>query len=212
MDVESLIVRRVSAILNLPLTIARDAGNMKNFQFGEIRPHPSGKGTVGSFALHIQCPWRILSDDRVVTGSTDYYEPAVGAEEPNLEDHSCGNLQRERLLGLLGSYDPVTKSIISNGERLLVTAVHGDRYGGLDIELLSGLRLQVLPSGAGREDWRFFAPGRDDHFIVEGGFLSGNWSTTWNCIQSKPGTPFFTCRCISRIVSVPCPRPSFSIS
>ena len=34
---------------------------MKSFQFEPIRPHPSGKGTVGNFELHVQCPWRILS-------------------------------------------------------------------------------------------------------------------------------------------------------
>lgn len=36
--------------------------------------------------------------DGIVTGSTDYYEPATGTEEPHLDDRSGGNLQRERLL------------------------------------------------------------------------------------------------------------------
>jgi hypothetical protein len=170
MDTETAIVYRLSAILKLPLAVARDAGNMKNFQFGEVRPHPSGKGSIGSFALHISCPWRMLSEDGIVTGSTDYYEPPAGADEPNLDDCSGGNLQRERMLALLGSYDPTTRSHISDGHRLLVTAVHADKYGGLDIELSGGLRLQVLPSGAGGENWRFFsASNDDDHFVVEGG-------------------------------------------
>jgi len=65
---------------------------MKNFQFGEIRPHPSGKGTVGDFALHVQCPWRLVTTTQVLTGSADYYEPAVEGEDVNLDDHQSGNL------------------------------------------------------------------------------------------------------------------------
>lgn len=170
MDIESVIVGTLSAIINLPLAIARDAGTMKNFQFGHIRPRPSGKGSVGSFALHVHCPWRIVSEDRIITGSTDYYEPAAGEEEPDLDDQSGGNLQRERILALFGSYDPATESLVNDGHKLLVRAVHADRYGGLDIELSDGLRLHVLPSGAGGENWRFFPPGdAGSHLVVEGG-------------------------------------------
>lgn len=51
MDLDTQIVRKLSAILSLPLAIARDAADMKNFQFGKIRPRPMGKGTIGDFAF-----------------------------------------------------------------------------------------------------------------------------------------------------------------
>lgn len=142
---------------------------MKNFQFGKIRPHASGKGTVGDFALHIQCSWRLVRNDCILTGSTDYYEPAVEGEDVDLDDHRSGNLQRCRLREVFSTYDEKTRSLISETDPPIVTAVHADPFGGLDLELSGGLRLQVFASGSRGEDWRFFSPGADHHFVVEGG-------------------------------------------
>jgi hypothetical protein len=142
---------------------------MKNFQFGAIRPHPSGKGTVGSFALHIQCPWRIVTADRIITGSADYYEPPADGTDVNQDDHLQGNLQRVRLRELLGGYDPKTKSFVNEQNRLAVEAVHADRYGGISLILAGGFRLEVFPNGSDAEDWRFFSPDDNNHFVVGGG-------------------------------------------
>ena len=57
----------LQVLVGLPLSIARNATDMKIFHFGEIQPHPSGRGTVGPYALHIQCPWRLVSKDTVFT-------------------------------------------------------------------------------------------------------------------------------------------------
>jgi hypothetical protein len=92
MDTEATVMGKLTSLVGLRLCIARDAAGMKNFQFGEIRPHPSGKGTVGDFALHVQCPWRLVTTTQVLTGSADYYEPAVEGEDVNLDDHQSGNL------------------------------------------------------------------------------------------------------------------------
>lgn len=174
MDTENAITSRLASILNLPLTIARDAGNMKNFQFGAIRPHPSGKGTVGGFALHIQCPWRIVATDHIITGSTDHYQPPSEGADVNEDDPLHGNLQRLHLRQLLGGYDPETRSLINEQNRLVVEAVHADRYGGIGLDLSGGFRLEVFPDGTDAEDWRFFSPGDEDHFVVAGGqIISG---------------------------------------
>jgi hypothetical protein len=171
-DTEAQIVSKLSAILTLPLAIARDAGNMKNFQFGKIRPHPSGKGTVGDFALHVQCPWRLVTKGVVFTGSADYYEPAVEGEEVNLDDPRSGNLQRKRLSEVFGAYDAKTRSLINEADELIVTAVHADGFGGIDLELSGGFNLQIFPNGSRGEHWRFFSPGNDDdHLVVKGGAL-----------------------------------------
>jgi hypothetical protein len=90
---KALITQSLEQLVGLPLSIARDAAAMKNFQFGGIRPHPSGKGTVGQYALHLQCPWRIIATDGIVTGSSDYYEPAEVDGEVNRKDVEAGNLR-----------------------------------------------------------------------------------------------------------------------
>jgi hypothetical protein len=75
LDGKAHITRSLLQLVGLTLSVARDAGSMKNFQFGNVGPHPFGKGTIGEFALHIQCSWRIVGGEGIVTGSADYYEP-----------------------------------------------------------------------------------------------------------------------------------------
>jgi hypothetical protein len=139
---------------------------MKNFQFGRIRSHPSGKGTVGDLALHVQCPWRLVTTTGILTGSADYYEPAVEGEEVDLNDRESGNLQRKNLRELFQSYDAETRSLVNNSDSLIVTSLDADRFGGFDLELSGGVHLQVFPDGARGENWRLFSSGDDEsHFI-----------------------------------------------
>jgi hypothetical protein len=175
MDIETQILNRLSSVVGLPLAIARDAGNMKNFQFGKIRPDPSGKGTIGDFALHLSCPWRLVTNNRILTGSADYFEPAVESEDVNLDDQRSGNLQRRRLREIFTDYDSKTRSLVNETDARIVTAVHSDQFGGLDLDLTGGFRLQVFPTGSRGEDWRFFSPGNEeDHFVIEGGHLDSS--------------------------------------
>lgn len=170
MNTEMQIAQKLAPLVNLRLAIARDAGSMKNFQFGTIYRHPSGEGTVGDYALHIQCAWRLVAPDRIVTGSADYYEPATNAAEVNLEDHLSGNRQRERLRELLGGYDRSTRSLVNETDMLVVTAVRPDQWGGLEIDLSGGFCLHLFPNGSRGEDWRFFCPtGEHEHLVIEAG-------------------------------------------
>lgn len=85
-DIKTQVIRSLSELISPPLAVARDAADMKNFQFGALRPHPSGRGTLGEYALHIQCPWRLTQSGHIVTGSEDYYEPEETDKEVDLED------------------------------------------------------------------------------------------------------------------------------
>jgi hypothetical protein len=173
MDIEAEIIRELSPILNLPITIARNAGNMKNFQFGRVRPSPTGKGTVGESGLHVECPWRILADDRILTGSEDLHEPAEDGGELDDDDLRFGNLQQKLLGTIFGTYDPATRSLVDETNALVVTAIHADRFGGLDLEIAGGFRLQVFPSGSREEEWRFISHEPNYfHVVLKGGRLS----------------------------------------
>ena len=79
----------LSQLVGLKLTAARRAADMRVFQFGELRPATNStlpsrenmpRGTIGEFALHIQCPWRIASHNKIITGRSDLWEPI---EHPN---------------------------------------------------------------------------------------------------------------------------------
>jgi hypothetical protein len=156
-----------SPVIGLKLSIARNAGNMKVFHFGEVRPHPRG-GTMGSFAFHVQCPWRIVGEESILTGSQDYYEPA-DSDARSEESQSMANLQEKHLLELFQGYDSETKSCKNITDLLVVESVEADIFGGLDIRLSGGYRLQLFPVNANDsstyEEWRLFEP-FGKHFVV----------------------------------------------
>lgn len=158
----------LQVLVGLPLSIARNAADMKVFHFGAIRPHPSGRGTVGAYSLHVQCPWRFVDEKTIVTGTSDrLVEPTEGAEL-NDDDPKSGNLQLIKIASLLKGYDAETKSFVNATRQLVVIAINTDNYGGADLSLSGGYRLQIFPDGSLGEDWRFVElQGR--HVVIEGG-------------------------------------------
>jgi hypothetical protein len=162
--------KALAPLIGLRWSLARHSG-MTIFHFGEVRPLNSG--TVGQFALHIQCSWRIVTRHRIVTGSADYGYPA----DENLnwtaweKDRSTPSLQEKHLLELFFGYDPDTGACENITEKLVVETVGADTYGGVQIQLSGGYYLQLFPTSTSEflasEHWRLFEPGSDaDHFVV----------------------------------------------
>ncbi|TCM53251.1 hypothetical protein C8J36_107214 [Rhizobium sp. PP-F2F-G48] len=169
-DRQPLLEHSLQVLIGLPMSIARNAADMKVFHFGEIQPHPSGTGTVGLYALHIQCPWRLVSRDTVYTGTSDrLIGPADGKEVDNGDPRS-GSLQDVKLASLLGGYDEKTRSFLNTSEQLIVTSVNVDSFGGADLLLSGDYRLQIFPDGSCEEDWRLVEM-KGRHLVIEGGRL-----------------------------------------
>jgi hypothetical protein len=159
---------RIDVLVGLQLSIARNAADMTIFHFGPIRPHSSGSGTVGAYALHIQCPWRLTAGARIVTGTSDRFVGPAEGLEPNDDDRRMGNLQLVRIEELLQGFDETTRSFVNATGDLFVTKAVTDGFGGLDMALSGGYRLQLFPDGSIEEDWRFVeVQGR--HVVVGGG-------------------------------------------
>ncbi len=159
--------QQLRALIGLPLSIVRNAADMKVFHFGQIRPHGSGKGTVGEYAIHVQCAWRIVSEDAIFTGTTDRHMESSEGIEVNYDDPRAGTLQYVQIGQLLQGYDNVTKSFVNATDHLVVISVSLDRYGSADLLLSGGYRLQIFPDGSKSENWRFFAI-EGHHIVVEG--------------------------------------------
>lgn len=159
--------------MGMKLAIARRAASMRVFHFGRVKFERDGNRSVGEFALHIQCPWRLEGPDGIVTGRADLWEPA----EPNADidwatwDYEENeNLQDRRIGRLLGGYDSKTQSFMNDTECLIVEKVRADDFGGATISLSGGYRLVVFPAGSVGEDWRLLQPSSDlRHFVVSGG-------------------------------------------
>ena len=167
-DTKSLIEDALRPLTGLPLAIAREAGGMQVLHFGRVRPHHSGRGTVGDYALHIQCSWRLVDGDGIITGLSDRFAGVDGDAEPDQDDWRGGNLQRIRLGAFMGGVDEATRSHVDPAGRHVVVAVEADRFGSADIVFGGGVRLQIFADGSREEDWRL-CPVDADHFVISGG-------------------------------------------
>lgn len=71
------IERVLSPLVGLPLFQAHDAADLKVFAFGQAhvvprrfpQPGKPSTSTVGDYALHVQCAWRIVGPDGVEIAS-----------------------------------------------------------------------------------------------------------------------------------------------
>jgi hypothetical protein len=154
------VIAALSQIVGLPLTAARRAADMRTFQFGILRPVDGG--SVGDFALHVQCPWRIEGPDGIVTGRSDIWEPVEdnAPYDENWHYENSPNLQDARLEQWLAECQWA----------LVVKSVDADDFGGAAISLERGFVLRLFPAGRRREDWRLFRPKTDaPHLVISGG-------------------------------------------
>jgi hypothetical protein len=103
-NLSEAIIMRLDAfdvLIGFRLSIVRRAADMLVLHFGDIRPHPSGDGTVGAYALHVQCPWRLDGPTGTVTGDGDLWVYAGTGERPESWSYDDGlSLQDIRLAGL----------------------------------------------------------------------------------------------------------------
>lgn len=158
----------VEPLIGLKLSVARRAADMRGFHFGDMQEVDDG--TIGQYALHVSCPWRIDGPKGIVTGRIDLWEhisgnPMPDEWEPSIDD----NLQDLQLSKLLGGFDVKTRSHVNISEWLVVEHVHVSNVGDLDISLSGGYRLVVFPGGSKNEAWRIFEPDKGSpHFVVEG--------------------------------------------
>jgi hypothetical protein len=158
----------VQQLIGLQLTIARLAGSGRNFHFGPIRP--VDKGTVGEFALHIQCAWRLEGPDGIYTGDRDIWWPNPETERWSKDwSYEKGNsVQDTRLKELLQGYDPETRSWINTTDQLFVERVKTSQYGDLTLYLSGEYRLVLFLTNTTKESWRLFRPrSKRPHLVID---------------------------------------------
>ena len=116
-------------LIGLRLAIVRRAADMLVVHFGEIRPNASGDGTIGDYALHVQCPWCFDGPLGTVTGRDDLWEYAGPGARPENWSHEDGlSLQDERLSHLFAR-DERTHSWVNESDRFRVTGARQSEPG-----------------------------------------------------------------------------------
>src|SRR5215468_598880 len=153
-------------LIGLRLSIVRRAADMLVLHFGNIRTHRSGDGTVGDYALHVQCPWRFDGPDGVVTGRDDLWDYAGPGERPENWSYDDGLSMQDRRWASLFARDESTRSWVNERDRFVVTAAEQTKRGDVRLELTGGYAILLFPAGSRHEAWRLFAPeSDDDHFV-----------------------------------------------
>lgn len=168
-DLDNAIRTALRPLIGLKLSVARNAGNMKVLHFGDLRR--TDKGLIGKYALHIQCPWRIERDGRIVTGWADYYIRADNNDDEEWEPGAVtGHLQNQIVADLLQEYDAETRSYTNQTDHFQVTEVSSDEFGGVQIHMTGNYQIVLFPCASRSEAWRLLEPGSETpHFVVEAG-------------------------------------------
>ena len=158
----------LAPLVGLPLWSAGRAADLEWFQFGAQHVVVVGAGkakgmekTVGDFALHVQCAWRIAGPNGIVVGSRDRYVPAGDSDGASGDwdwDRPGANRCDERIDAWF------------HGSAYVVRSVAADTLGGLSLGLPDGFTLDVFPDDSHiGEHWRLLQPGRaTPHFVIRG--------------------------------------------
>jgi hypothetical protein len=156
----------LDALIGLRLSIVRRAANMLVLHFGEVRAHASGVGTVGAYALHIQCAWRFDGPTGTITGRDDLWEYGGDGERPPNWSPEDGLSMQDLRFGIFFSRDVKTRSWVNDIDRFFVARIEQTKRGDIKIELSEGYEILAFPDSYRLEAWRFFAPGSSaDHLI-----------------------------------------------
>jgi hypothetical protein len=166
MMLQDRINRALSPLIGLRLWGAARCLNLEMFAFGErtTRLNRTGEEVeVGEFALHVQCPWRIVGPTGLVVGSEDRKYP--DDENADWEEFDANGPSRceARMNEWLEEYAEAP---------LKVKRVESDHIGGFRLLLEHGFVLEVFPANSLRgehsEHWRFFRPSSEGHFVLTG--------------------------------------------
>ena len=166
-EMEEKTAEALQPLIGLRLCLAKTSGDLRAFHFGEARRDVHT--FMGDYALHLSCPWRLQSRDKIVTGSADHYERAEHNNDPAWEPGMVwGTYQEKALRQVLGCPDSEPDVCVNSTPLLVVESVRSDPFGGAEISLSGGYQLVIFPSGARGEKWRLLPPGEAHHFVVSG--------------------------------------------
>jgi hypothetical protein len=152
-------------LIGLRLSIIRRAADMLVLHFGDIRVHSSGTGTVGAYALHVQCPWRLEGPTGTVTGRDDLWIYAGPGGHPPGWSYDDGLSLQDKRFAELFVRDEETRSWLNHGDRFTVTAARQTKRGDVTLDLGSQHAIVLFPVSSKSEAWRLFAPGSERHLV-----------------------------------------------
>jgi len=155
------IQKALAPLIRLPLRSIGRAANMLWVELGEMRAVSTIKREsrmVGDWAIHIQCPWRICGNGRILIASHDFYCTPAG--DPLDDWDVVGSSLFDAAASVLNKEFELAPPI--------VTSVQPDDVGGFLLDFGDQHRLEAFPDNSAMtiEAWRVFQPGADAERFV----------------------------------------------
>jgi hypothetical protein len=172
LSIQQQIESVTAPLAGMPLWDAGSAADLLWLAFGQrptIQDFRGESREVGEYALHVQCAWRFVQDEKVVVGNRDLYYPR-GYTDPKQE------IPREFNWDVQGANrsDEVLAGLFAGGaKQYVVLRVQAGHAGELALLLEGGLTLQIFPNDSlVGEHWRLFRPGSEaPHWVYTGNGL-----------------------------------------
>ena len=171
---ESLSIRQqvegvMTPLVGIPLWDAGRAADLLWLAFGQRQTLQDFRGKpreVGEYALHVQCAWRFVQDEKVVAGNRDLYYPR-GYKDAKQEIPSGFNWDVQ---GANRCDEMLAELFAGGAKQFVVQRVEVRQAGELALLLEGGLTLQIFPNDSlDSEHWRLFRPGSDEpHWVFTG--------------------------------------------
>jgi len=150
-EIDNKDIEYIKLLIGQPLSGIKRASDMGDFGFGEKRAYKiyNGKERIAPFlALHIQCPFRLISrNERIVFSAYDMYLSHNGERMEGMTWDVCG----------VNLYDIKTNEWIRSSPPLFVKAAKINNQGDLRIVFNTNDRLEIFVNCSTEvECWRFF--------------------------------------------------------
>jgi hypothetical protein len=164
----AVVEAQLKALEGLALSQVREIGWLTMFSFGPLHEHQRKKVLTSGVSIHADCPWRFVTSDAILVGSSDRWTPGSGA--PTTAPKCWAeSLAAERIADVVGGQAGLERERRLAGlGTLRVTRIRLDRYGGVRISFGRALVLEIVPTSADGEQWRYFRGGDLGSHVVMG--------------------------------------------
>ncbi len=159
------IIEALAQLIGQPLWDITRGPGIASFQFGAQQNVPDRNGkprTVGAFALHVQCTWRIVGSAGIIVGWADHYfapgdDPFRDYETFDYEAPATTRFE-ERIAAYLTERASLFPAVVT---------VDADELGGFRLVMDDETVIEGFPDLSFSEHWRLFEPGNtESHFVV----------------------------------------------
>lgn len=152
-------------LVGAPVIGSRRAADLEAFRFGRLMEatSPTGEHLEAEYGLHVQCPWRIVIENRIHVGHSDLAMPPSGTTSLDFDYKEAEFTRRDELINQYFASRA--------GDPRLVVACRNRLYLDVSIEFDDGSVLELFPDmssgGDESEFWRLLLPD-GGQFVVTG--------------------------------------------